>query len=103
MYRNVRRSFGALVKEAHVLQLTPHGLRPTHASQFLLSGIHPKAVSERLGHASVAFTMRRYIHVCSRPSRRRPLPLQICSWRPHPKATENKPRGQLTHIPKSKA
>jgi integrase len=35
-------------------------LRHAHATQLLASGVHPKAVSERLGHSSVAFTMDTY-------------------------------------------
>jgi len=37
--------------------------RHTHASLLLLTGAHPKIVSERLGHASVAFTLDTYAHV----------------------------------------
>jgi len=37
--------------------------RHTHASLLLLTGAHPKIVSERLGHASVAFTLDTYSHV----------------------------------------
>jgi hypothetical protein len=40
-----------------------HDLGHTHASLMLKSGIHPKIVSERLGHASVAFTLDTYSHV----------------------------------------
>ena len=40
-----------------------HDLRHTHASQLLKEGVHPKVVSERLGHASVAFTLDTYSHV----------------------------------------
>jgi integrase len=35
-------------------------LRHAHATQLLAEGSHPKAVSERLGHSSVAFTMDTY-------------------------------------------
>ena len=38
-------------------------LRHTHASLMLQSNVHPKIVSERLGHASVAITMDIYSHV----------------------------------------
>lgn len=38
-------------------------LRHTHASLLLAAGKHPKIVSERLGHHSVAFTMDTYAHV----------------------------------------
>ena len=40
-----------------------HDLRHTHASLMLQAGVHPKIVSERLGHASVAITMDTYSHV----------------------------------------
>jgi integrase len=34
-----------------------HDLRHAHATLILLQGVHPKAVSERLGHASVGITL----------------------------------------------
>ena len=37
--------------------------RHTHASLLLRAGVHAKVVSERLGHASVAFTLDVYSHV----------------------------------------
>ncbi len=40
-----------------------HDLRHTFASLMLLAGIHPKVVSEMLGHSSVAFTFDTYSHV----------------------------------------
>lgn len=40
-----------------------HDLRHTHATLALAAGISPKVVSERLGHASVAFTLSVYQHV----------------------------------------
>ena len=40
-----------------------HDLRHTHASHLLAAGINVKVVSERLGHASVAFTLDTYAHV----------------------------------------
>lgn len=40
-----------------------HNLRHTHASLMLKAGVHPKIVSERLGHSSVAFTLDTYSHV----------------------------------------
>ncbi len=39
-----------------------HDLRHTHASHLLASGVNVKVVSERLGHASVAFTLDTYAH-----------------------------------------
>jgi integrase len=40
-----------------------HDLRHGHATLMLLAGVHPKVVSERLGHASVGITLDLYSHV----------------------------------------
>ena len=40
-----------------------HDLRHTHATLALQAGIHPKVVSERLGHANVGITLDIYSHV----------------------------------------
>jgi integrase len=40
-----------------------HDLRHTHATLMLKMGIHPKIVSERLGHASIGITLDTYSHV----------------------------------------
>ena len=40
-----------------------HDLRHTHASLLLKAGVHPKVVSERLGHSSVTITLDRYSHL----------------------------------------
>jgi len=40
-----------------------HDLRHTHATLMLCQGIHPKIVSERLGHSSIAITLDTYSHV----------------------------------------
>jgi integrase len=40
-----------------------HDLRHAHATFMLLKGIHPKVVSERLGHSSVGITLDTYSHV----------------------------------------
>ena len=45
------------------IKLRLHDLRHTHATLMLKSGVHPKIVSERLGHATVAFTLDTYTHV----------------------------------------
>ena len=37
-----------------------HGLRHTHATIALQAGIHPKVISDRLGHYSAAFTLDTY-------------------------------------------
>jgi len=39
-----------------------HDLRHTHATLALAAGVHPKVVSERLGHAGIAITLDTYSH-----------------------------------------
>jgi integrase len=39
-----------------------HDLRHSHASQLLQQGVHPEIVSERLGHATMGFTLDTYTH-----------------------------------------
>lgn len=45
------------------LNLRFHDLRHSHATLMLRAGIHPKIVSERLGHANVTTTLNTYAHV----------------------------------------
>ena len=40
-----------------------HDLRHAHATLMLTQGVHPKVVSERLGHASIGITLDTYSHV----------------------------------------
>jgi integrase len=40
-----------------------HDLRHTCATLLLTKGVHPKIVSEMLGHSSVAITLHTYSHV----------------------------------------
>ncbi len=40
-----------------------HDLRHAHATLILQQGIHPKIVSERLGHSSIGITLDTYSHV----------------------------------------
>lgn len=39
-----------------------HCLRHTYATELLLAGVHPKVVSEALGHSTVRMTLDRYSH-----------------------------------------
>ncbi|MEI2817055.1 MAG: tyrosine-type recombinase/integrase [Microthrixaceae bacterium] len=49
--------------KADVPRIRLHDLRHTHATLALAAGIHPKVVSERLGHATVGITLDLYSHV----------------------------------------
>ena len=51
------------LRERGLPRLRFHDLRHSHATLMLVQGVHPKIVSERLGHASVAITLDTYTHV----------------------------------------
>lgn len=51
------------VAKLEVPTISLHDLRHTHATLLLKAGVPVKVVSERLGHANVAFTMTVYQHV----------------------------------------
>jgi len=63
-----------------------HDLRHSHATQLLANGVHPKIVSERLGHASTAITMDLYSHVTDTMQRRAGQRVvdRAKAWRPRP-------------------
>lgn len=50
-------------KTAKVSPITFHGLRHTHASILLFSGVSVPSVSRRLGHSSIATTQKVYLHI----------------------------------------
>lgn len=55
--------FARLAKRACLKSVRLHDLRHSHASQLLRRGVHPKVVSERLGHSTVGITLDVYSHV----------------------------------------
>lgn len=61
--RKVAHRLDQLAKAADVPRIRVHDLRHTHATHLLAAGVNPKVVSERLGHASVSFTLDVYGHV----------------------------------------
>lgn len=65
---DVGERFSRTVKKAQaelsdLSSLTIKGLRHTHATLMLESGIHAKVVQERLGHSDITTTMNIYSHV----------------------------------------
>ena len=60
---SIGQAFRRLVRTASVPSIRLHDLRHTHASHLLAAGVNVKVVSERLGHASVSFTLDTYGHV----------------------------------------
>ncbi len=55
-------NFGRIVKRAGLVARF-HDLRHSYASLMLAAGVHPKVVSEALGHSTVAITLDIYSHV----------------------------------------
>jgi len=59
----LRDRFRPLLRKAALPPIRFHDLRHTAATRLLEQGVHPKVVSEMLGHASVAITLDIYSHV----------------------------------------
>ena len=55
--------FGVAVTECGLPRIRLHDLRHTAATLALTAGVHPKVVSERLGHSSIAITLDTCSHV----------------------------------------
>jgi hypothetical protein len=60
---DISKRFAVAVAAVDVPRITLHGLRHNWASLALHAGGSPRVVSERLGHASVSFTLDVYSHV----------------------------------------
>jgi integrase len=58
----VSKAFKRLVRKSGLPKIRLHDLRHTHATMALQAGIHPKIVSERLGHSTIALTLDIYSH-----------------------------------------
>lgn len=59
---DISKRFVRLSKAGGLRRIRLHDLRHTHATLALQAGIHPKIVSERLGHSSIAITLDIYSH-----------------------------------------
>jgi hypothetical protein len=55
--------FARLAARVGLASVRLHDLRHFFASELLRAGVHPKVVSDQLGHASVAFTLDTYSHL----------------------------------------
>ena len=58
----VSKLFAQAAKQAGLPRIRLHDLRHTYATLALGAGVHPKVISERLGHASIAITLDCYSH-----------------------------------------
>ena len=59
----VNHTFPKVLKKTGLPHIRFHDLRHTYATLLLKAGIHPKIVSERLGHANIGITLDTYSHV----------------------------------------
>ncbi len=53
----ITKLFDAHVRRSGLVRIRLHDLRHTHATLALQAGVHPKVVSERLGHSSISLTL----------------------------------------------
>lgn len=60
---NLSPAWPKFLKRAGLPHVRFHDLRHAHATLMLLQGVHPKVVSERLGHSSTGITLDTYSHV----------------------------------------
>ena len=59
----VSHASAKVLKKAELPHIHFHDLRYTHATRLLKAGIHPKIVSERLGHANIGIILDTNSHV----------------------------------------
>ena len=60
---HLAQSFDRIVRRAELPRIRLHDLRHSYATLALKAGVHPKIVSERLGHSTIAMTLDLYSHV----------------------------------------
>jgi integrase len=61
--RNLQRQFKALLERAGLPPIRFHDLKHTCATLLLSRNVHPKIVSEMLGHSNISITLDTYSHV----------------------------------------
>lgn len=60
---SIGKTFARRVARARVSPIRFHDLRHSHCAHLVAANVNVKAVSARMGHASVAFTLDRYAHL----------------------------------------
>jgi integrase len=61
--QSITYEFNRFIAKLALPRVTFHGLRHSHATQLLASGVHPKIAPERLGHSAITTTLDLYSHV----------------------------------------
>jgi integrase len=67
---NVSSDWGEVASRVGVPEITFHGLRHTHASQLIASGVDIVTISKRLGHAKPSVTLAIYAHMFTSDDRK---------------------------------
>ncbi|WP_142277935.1 site-specific integrase [Bacillus nitratireducens] len=62
-FRSLTQLWKKLIKKSEIPDIRFHDLRHTRVTIMLKQSIHPKSVSERLGHKRVGITLKTYSHV----------------------------------------
>lgn len=86
---NLARVWYRIRVAAGMPRLRLHDLRHGHATLMLGQGVHPKVVSERLGHASIAITLDTYSHVLPGLQEAAAVALDSILAEPAPKSVSN--------------
>jgi integrase len=63
LLRSVSHRFNTCADAVGLGDVRFHDLRHAYATRLLERGVHPKVVSEALGHSSISITMDTYSHV----------------------------------------
>jgi|SRR5690625_629823 len=87
-YKQLRHHLGVVAAEAGVGMIRLYDTRSTHGSILAETGVNPKAISERLGHTDVGFTMRTYVRTGEGEQRAIAEAMGGLGVAPQPAATE---------------
>jgi integrase len=91
---SVSKRFARLVAVSGLPRIRLHDLRHTHATIALRAGVHPKIVSERLGHSTVALTLDVYSHAVPHMQREAALQIGDTVFGSHKSRVFSSPDGQ---------
>jgi integrase len=95
--RKLCRVYKSAIKRAELKDGRFHDLRHSHCSIFLMKNVHPKGVSERMGHASIHITIEFTVTFCQ-PFKNKPsmclmtMKVNLAPLR-HPFGTQREIRG----------
>lgn len=59
----INQKLSRLCKQCEIPEISIHGLRHTHASLLLFTGVSIASVAMRLGHSSINTTQKTYLHI----------------------------------------